>query len=269
MSDQPSARAVQVQSRPDGALLYLVDLPPEALPPVRPRDLAAAWEAARDAALDERWGAARFFRFRRDDGTCTDLALADADASCWAGAVDRTVGIGNRYGLSVCMRLLALVDLLGRAPWAGHLVALRRDGAALQPALIQEAATQFLTSDGRFEEAGFRRRLAPAAVPATLALIALCLIGCAAAPPANNHADAVTAAACRQRVDSVMNERDPQRTFQSDTYATSLRDAPFGTSGLIGDTSKGLSTDYQRQRMVQECIDSTGTVGPTPAAPAQ
>ena len=161
MHDRPSPHAVQVQARPDGAVLYHVALPPEALPPVRPRDLAAAWEAARSAALDERWGTARLFRFRRPDGTSLDLALGDPDACCWAGAVDLTVGMGHCYGLSLCLRLLALVDLLARAPWAAALVALKRDGAAIAPALMQEVARQRLTQDGRFDESALRARLAP------------------------------------------------------------------------------------------------------------
>ena len=51
-------------SGPDGSLTYLVDVPPEALPPVRRRDLERAWYAARDAALAQHWGVNRFFRFR-------------------------------------------------------------------------------------------------------------------------------------------------------------------------------------------------------------
>ncbi len=269
MHTQPPCGTVQVQARADGALLYLVDLPPEALPPVRPRDLAAAWDAARAAALAERWGEARFFRFRRDDGSCTDLALADADATCWASAVDGMVGMSNRYGLSVCLRLLALVDLLARAQWAGKLVALRRDGAAIEPALMQEAATQRLTRDGRFEETGFRRRLAPALLPTAMAMamLALCVAGCASPSP-TAHADAVTAAACRQRADSVLAMRNPQQTYDDDNYATSLRDSPLGTSGMLGVTNQGLSSRYERDKMVQDCINSTGKVAPTPAAPS-
>ena len=158
MHDPSRPRAVHVQARPDGALVYLVALPPEALPPVRPRDLAAAWEAARAAALDQRWGAARLLRFRRADGSALDLALGDPDACCWAGAVDGTVGMGDPYGLSLCLRLLALVDLLARVGWAGELVALRRDGAAIAPALVQAAATERLTGEGRFDEGDLRRR---------------------------------------------------------------------------------------------------------------
>jgi hypothetical protein len=151
--------SVHVGVAPDGSLTYLVDLPPEDLPPVHKRDLERAWHAARDAALAQRWGATRGFRFRRADGTHADLALADRDACCWAGAVDGTVGLRNSYGLSVCLRLLALVDLLARVRWTESLCLLRRDGAELDPVLLRAAATTPLTQDARFDETGFRSRL--------------------------------------------------------------------------------------------------------------
>ena len=140
-------------------MTYLVDMPPESLPPVCGRDLERAWYAAREAALAQSWGAVRGFRFHRTDGSHTDLALADRDARCWAGAVDGTVGIANSYGLSVLMRLLALVELLAHARWALPLCHLARDGAELHPSLLRTAATQPLTQEARFDEAGFRRRL--------------------------------------------------------------------------------------------------------------
>lgn len=161
-SDQ--TRAVQVGAAADGTLTYLVDVPPEALPPVRQRDLSAAWDAARSAAIAAghgaaSWGVARLFRFRRADGSCTDLALADRDACCWAGAVDGTVGMNTSYGLSLCLRLLALVDLLANASWAASLFSLRRDGAEISPSVLRTAATVPLTRDARFDELGFRAQV--------------------------------------------------------------------------------------------------------------
>src|SRR5690348_1437138 len=108
ISDDVGAR-VRTGLSDDGLLTYFVEVPPEALPPVRGRDLEAAWDAAREAALSGKWGHARGFRFRRKDGSFTDFALADKDARCWAGAVDASVGMNNSYGLSLCLRLLALV----------------------------------------------------------------------------------------------------------------------------------------------------------------
>jgi hypothetical protein len=150
---------IRVGGDPDGLMTYLIDLPPEALPSVCKRDLERAWYAAREAALAERQGAVRGFRFNRPDGSHTDLALADRDARCWVGAVDRSVGIANASGLSLCLRLLALIDLLAHAPWARSLFSLARDGAEFHPALLKAAASQPLTRDARFDEAGFRVRL--------------------------------------------------------------------------------------------------------------
>ncbi len=143
----------------DGTLVYLVDRPAAALPPVQGRDLVVAWDAARDAALGAMWGAARRFRFVAEDGAVTELALQDRDARCWAGAVEVTTGLQTLYGLSLCLRLLALVDLLARARWTDGLCQMRRGGAELHPALLRAAATAELTNEGRFDETRFRAGL--------------------------------------------------------------------------------------------------------------
>ena len=153
--------AVRVGLGPDGSRSYLVDLTPEALPAVRGRDIERAWYAAREAALASAWGAGRCFRFRRADGGTTDLALADPDALCWARAVDTTVGLESCYGLSLCLRLLALVELLARAPWTASFCRLARDGAELEPSLLRAAAVTPLTEDARFDEALLRARIPP------------------------------------------------------------------------------------------------------------
>ncbi len=164
---QSSVRVAQAR---DGTLTYLVDAAPEALPPVRSRDLEAAWDAARAAATLSEWGTPRMFRFRQADGSTTDLALSDQDARCWAGAVDQTTGMQTPYGLSLCLRLLALVDLLARAPWTGVLCRIGRAGAALDPLLVRTAATAPLTNQAGFDEAAFRAKLACIAAPAPAGL---------------------------------------------------------------------------------------------------
>ncbi len=148
--------SIQVAAAEDGTLTYLVDVTPGELPAVRGRDLEAAWEVAREGARGRVWSTRRAFRFRREDGGWTELALRDADAQCWAGAVDRALGMRTGYGLSVCLRLLALVELLGRAPWAAGLVRLDGRGAELHPALLRLAAEARLTDDASFDETGFR-----------------------------------------------------------------------------------------------------------------
>jgi len=157
-----SSAAVTVARGHDGVFGYLVSVPPEDLPPVRARDLEAAWDASREAALRDTWDVPRLFRFRRAGDHDTELALADPDACCWAGAVDRTLGLATTYGISVCLRLLALVDLLASAAWASPWFALRRDGAAIHPSLLSAAASLPLTEQGRLDEKTLRRRVSAA-----------------------------------------------------------------------------------------------------------
>ncbi len=160
MESSDPTPVIRVGAAPDGSLTYLVDLTPEALPPVTRRDMERAWYLARRAALAEQWGAVRVFRFLRAEGGHSDLVLADRDAGCWAAALDAIYGIGTRHGLSLTLRLLALIDLLAQSPWAVPLVRLARDGAEPDPALLHAAATEPLTREARFDQIGFRARLA-------------------------------------------------------------------------------------------------------------
>jgi hypothetical protein len=163
---------IEVAAAANGTLTYLIHGSPAALPPVRRRDLLGAWDAARTAALAaggaghaqfgrHGQGQSRAFRFARPDGGTTDLALSDPDARCWAHAVDHRTPIASPYGLSLCLRLLALVDLLAASPWARAHVALRPGGAELAPRLVRLAAEAKLTDDASFDEAAFRACLAP------------------------------------------------------------------------------------------------------------
>jgi hypothetical protein len=154
------SHAIRVGSAADGTRTYLIDLAPEALPPVRGRDLTAAWARARNAAAASARGAPLRLRFRRDDGAVTDLALGDTDACCWAAAVEASAGMASCHGVSVLLRLLALVDLLGRARWTAGLFTLSGGEADLHPALLRAAATTPLTAEAGFDETHFRARIA-------------------------------------------------------------------------------------------------------------
>jgi hypothetical protein len=160
MNPAPSPSPIQIRETQDGTLTYLVAMPPEALPPVRARDIEAAWHRARGAALGEQWGDLRIFHFLRADGSRTDFALTDPDAACWAAAADRIAGLTTAYGLSFCLRLLALVALLAQAKWTAAFFALDRDGARLDPALLAAAAELALTPDAGFDATLVRTRLA-------------------------------------------------------------------------------------------------------------
>lgn len=150
---------IRVARAPDGVLAYAVPMPPERLPPVAPRELEAAWETARAAAAAERWGAPRRLLFRRPDGAMQELLLADADAACWAEAVDAAHDLGTLAGLSVCLRLLALVEVMTRARWMRGLFTLAADGIELHPALLRAAAAMPLDAAAGFDETALRRLL--------------------------------------------------------------------------------------------------------------
>jgi len=146
-----------------GSLIYLVDALPEELPSVRKRDVEVAWESAHRAARAGQWGVVRGFRFQRagSDLPPRDLLLADGNAACWAKAVDELVGLRGLYGLSLCLRLLALVDLLAHARWADGLYHMRHGEAEMDAGLLRLAASARLTPQAGFDAAQFRAILCP------------------------------------------------------------------------------------------------------------
>ncbi len=159
MADERPAPSVEVRDYGPDHVLYRVALAPAAMPPVPVRELEAAWDAARAHSLSADWGAQRSFRFQPADGRITDLDVTDRDARCWAGAVDRMAGLATLSGVSLCLRLLALVHLVATAPWAKTYLSSKRDGTRIDRALMRAAARADLTDDARFDEASLRRNL--------------------------------------------------------------------------------------------------------------
>ena len=152
--------AVRIAEAPDGALTYLIAVPPERLPAVAPGDLLAAWGLARRAAALRRWGRPRVLVFRRaakDAPTC--IAIADRDAGAWAEAIDAAIGLDTLPGLALCLRLLALIEVLTRADWLAALFDVSPAGIDLHPSLLAAAAAMPLDGAARFDEAGLRRLL--------------------------------------------------------------------------------------------------------------
>ncbi len=88
-----------------------------------------------------------------------ELLLQDRDAAAWAAAVDRSAGLSTPYGISVCLRLLALVALMAEAGWARAWFVLRRDGAKIRPELWHAAALVTLNDSGGFDETDLRALL--------------------------------------------------------------------------------------------------------------
>ncbi len=156
--------AIRTLTSPSGEKFHLVPHAAAALPAVTRRDLEQAWDAAREAALASDPPALHVFRFARGEAPPLDLALNDKDAASWAGAVDRVADLSTTHGISVCLRLLALVDLMGRATWARAWFTFNRAGSKIHPALLQAAALSPLTDTGGFAETALRALL-PATGP--------------------------------------------------------------------------------------------------------
>jgi hypothetical protein len=153
---------IRTAQGPDGEILHLVPHPAAALPSVTKRDLEQAWEAARASALTPGPRAeahTRLIRFSQPANPPLDLMLTDGDAASWADAVDRCADLSTAHGISVFLRLLALVELMGRAAWTRAWFTLNRAGLDFHPALLQAAALSPLTETGAFAETALRALL--------------------------------------------------------------------------------------------------------------
>jgi hypothetical protein len=162
--------AIPVARAPDGALTYAIPIPPERLPPVPPGQLLAAWDLARSAAARRQWATPRTLVFPRPDGQPTELAIVDRDAAAWAEAIDSAVGLDTIDGLSLCLRLLALVEVLGRARSLAALFAVTPSGIDLHPSLLSAAAAMPLDGAARFDETGLHRLLSRPLPPGGVSL---------------------------------------------------------------------------------------------------
>ena len=135
---QFAAPPVRVGRGRDGTLTYTLLLGPEDLPPVRVRDLEAAWDAAQ--GLRAASAVRRAFRF---DGSAGPLDLMlDGEARRWAAGADDVAGLHTCRGVALCLRLLALSDLATRA-----------SGQPPRPALLRAAAAARRTAEGQLDPA--------------------------------------------------------------------------------------------------------------------
>ena len=142
---QLAAPPVRVGRGHDGTLAYAVALGPEDLPPVPARDLEAAWEAARTVQAGE--AVRRVFRFEGEAGPL-DVSLGSEAARRWAAGADVVTGLHTCRGVSLCLRVLALVELMAHSP---------ERASSRQPALLRAVAAARLTADGQLD---------PASIPA-------------------------------------------------------------------------------------------------------
>ena len=154
-----TAQRTPVPPGAGGTVVHVVDFAPDTVPSVRWADLERAWDAAHEDAARGRIGLARELLFGAGARGPVRLALADGDARCWAGAVDRLLGLDRAYGIAVCLRLLGLVELLARVPGLLALCGITRGRADLHPALQRAAATCRLDRNARLVEADVRESL--------------------------------------------------------------------------------------------------------------
>jgi len=97
-----------------------------------------------------------------------------------------------------------------------------------------------------------------------LGLTALLLLaGCAP----QSHGDAVTDAVCGHQADRIYEMRHPEARYDQDTYTSSLRDAPYGTSGSPSLPTQQLGGEYERGALMRDCLQGLRGAGPTPAPP--
>lgn len=119
--------------------------------------MEAAWDAAQAGGAPA--PPVRKFCFVAPAGAPVELVVADRDAAAWVAAVERRAGLSTPYGVSVCMRLLALVALMAQAEWAREWFGLGRGGAEIRPELLRAAALAQLEENGGFDETALRALL--------------------------------------------------------------------------------------------------------------
>ncbi len=152
-----SGGQIRTEYGPGGEVLHVIPGAPADLPPVSKFHLEQAWEAARAASFAH--AQIHGFRFDAADGAPFELLLADRDAASWTGSVERVADLSTAYGVSLCLRLLALVALMGSAQWLRPWFTLQAGHADIHPALLQAASVAPLTPDGGFAETSLRALL--------------------------------------------------------------------------------------------------------------
>lgn len=154
-----------------GRILIDSPLPPDNLPAVRPGDLMKAWEAATVAAelgLEIGPGAANGVTFRGPGGEVT-LLFEDVDVQVWIAGLEHSVGLETPFGISLCFRLLGLIELMATQGWTRPLFEVGGpEGPEIHPALFRVAATMPLGRDARFDSREFERRTRPLVGPRLL-----------------------------------------------------------------------------------------------------
>ncbi len=252
----------------DGAYIYVLPVPPEGLPAVRGRDLAAAWDAAREAARAARLGqgAAVSFppcrRLRNRAGFVgPGRRLLGHRGGAGGGAADELrrialpapAGAGGPAGPRALGRPAAC--LRGRAGPAapGAATAGRRCPSLCGSSVRRSALPRFPRKPARGRP--FRSycmiRLSYLLLAGVLAAA-----GCSQSPSSASRTSKADAAACRTRTDAIYNQQN--RFLLSERNTT---DSPYSTSGNPGVTNQRLSQQYGRDELLDSCLTSIAAQG--------
>lgn len=109
-------------------------------------------------------------------------------------------------------------------------------------------------------------RLLAAALP--LATVVACMSDEPPTPGSRAAASPQTTAACRQRADDVYLRQNPNEVYSSDMFAGGLKDTPFAGRDVAGISNRGLSGQYARETMFDDCLRSVaGNIGGSPEPP--
>ena len=73
--------------------------------------------------------------------------------------MDRGADLGTLPGLAICLRLLALVEVMARATWLAGMFDVTAEGVELHPSLLRAAASMPLDAGARFDADALRRLL--------------------------------------------------------------------------------------------------------------
>ncbi len=95
------------------------------------------------------------------------------------------------------------------------------------------------------------------------ALVLLALGGCSTQH--QSSADQAAIAECRQQVEKAFLQQNPDALYRQDLYASSTRDAPNATYGLMGVSGAGLGAAYDRNQALENCLIQKGV---PPQAPS-
>lgn len=100
---------------------------------------------------------------------------------------------------------------------------------------------------------------------AVLPLLVACqvLVACQAAPQPRTRANAATQNECRAVVDRVYAAQN-----RSELSTRDERDSPFAASYNSGIVTRGLSGRFQRDNMVNTCLDAAGNPSAVDVTPA-